>query len=273
MNDTPGAVHRANGLAWDQAAAIYEDGTRDSDFVQKGGNSLLPPERRLLGDLRPWCRRAIHLQCSGGWDAASLIEQGAHEVVGIDISPRMIAVARRRAQALGLNASFYVSDVLDTPHELNGSADLVYTGKGALPWIMDLEAWARVVARLLAPEGLLYVFEGHPLDWVWDSEAPEYRLDNTYGDYFDDGLNGMGFPNGFLASTGRPERARMRQWRLGEVMNALVAAGLTLERFEEHPDLFWNQFPHLPDDMRRRLPHTYSLLMRKQRQDSRGEHP
>jgi hypothetical protein len=60
----------------------------------------------------------------------------------------------------------------------------------------------------------------------------------------------------------------MRQWRLGEVMNALVGAGLTLERFEEHPDLFWNQFPHLPEDARRRLPHTYSLLMRKQGQRS-----
>jgi hypothetical protein len=141
-------------------------------FRPRGRQQPAPSERRLLGDLRPWCRRAIHLQCSGGWDAVSLVEQGAHEVVGIDISPRMIAMARRRAQALGLNASFYVSDVLDTPHELDGSADLVYTGKGALPWIMDMEAWARVVARLLAPGGLLYVFEGHPLDGVWDVDGP-----------------------------------------------------------------------------------------------------
>ena len=261
--DVTATVHEANGQAWDEAAAIYEDGTRDSDFVHEGGGSLLAPERRLLGDLRPWCRRAIHLQCSGGWDAAALIEQGAHEVVGVDISARMIALARRRAQTLGLNASFYVSDVLDTPHDLDGSTDLVYTGKGALPWIMDIVAWARVVARLLAPRGLLYVFEGHPLDWVWDVEAPEYRLDPVHGDYFDEGLNDAGFPNGFLASAGRPERAQMRQWRPGEVMNALVGAGLTLERFEEHPDLFWDQFPHLPEQARPLLPHTYSLLMRK----------
>ncbi len=49
---------------------------------------------------------------------------------------------------------------------------------------MDIGGWARVVARLLRPEGLLYVFDGHPLTWVWDSEAPEFRLDPQYGDNF-----------------------------------------------------------------------------------------
>jgi hypothetical protein len=55
-----------------------------------------------------------------------------------------------------------------------------------------------------------------------------------------------------------------RQWTLGDILNSLVRAGLRLERFEEHPDLFWNQFPHLAPELHSRLPHTFSLLMRKE---------
>ena len=35
---------------------------RDVAFLRDGGVSLHAPELCLLGDLRPWCRRAIHLQ-------------------------------------------------------------------------------------------------------------------------------------------------------------------------------------------------------------------
>jgi hypothetical protein len=45
-------------------------------------------------------------------------------------------------------------------------------------------------------------------------------------------------------------------------MNALVEAGLLLERFEEHPDQYWPQYPNLPEEIARRVPHTFSLLMR-----------
>jgi hypothetical protein len=64
-----------------------------------------------------------------------------------------------------------------------------------------------------------------------------------------------------------PEKEQLHvhehQWTLGDILNNLVAAGLRLVHFEEYPELFWNQFPNLPDDLRSRLPHTFSLLMQK----------
>jgi len=261
-------LHQETGAAWDQAATIYErNEAEDIEFLRSGGNSLLVPERRILGDLRPWCQRAIHLQCAGGTDTFSLLAQGAQELVGTDISPRMIGVARRKAEALDAPATFHVSDTLEVPSDLDGTADLVYTGRGALPWMMDIGAWAQVVERLLTPGGKLYVFEGHPLDWVWDMGASEYRLDLVRGDYFSEALSDQRWPNpmldGMIGDGDRP-RAREHQWTLGDVMNALGATGLRLEHFEEHPDLYWGQFPYLPDDLARRLPHTFSLLMRKE---------
>ena len=273
------ATHQETGDAWDQAAAMYE--RKEADDIaglRSGGSTLLAPEQRILGDLRPWCRKAIHLQCAGGTDTFSLLAQGAQEVVGTDISPRMIGVAQRKAEALGAPASFFVCDTIEMPHEFDGTADLVYTGRGALPWMMDIGAWAQVTERLLKPGGKLYVFEGHPLDWVWDMEAGEYRLDPVRGDYFSEQLTDQRWPKPMLASRnesdenksdenksgGAQPKAREHQWTLGAVLNALVATGLRLEHFEEHPDLFWDQFPCLPDDLARRLPHTFSLLMHKE---------
>lgn len=261
-------LHQETGDAWDQAATIYERSeAEDIEFLRSGGNSLMAPEQRILGDLRPWCQRAIHLQCAGGTDTFSLLAQGAHEVVGTDVSPRMIAVARRKAEALGAAAKFHVCDTLEVSHDLNNTADLVYTGRGALPWMMDIGAWGRVVAGLLPPGGKLYIFEGHPLDWVWDMEASEYRLDTVRGDYFSEKLSDQRWPNPLLdrldEGDGDRPRAREHQWTLGEVMNSLVVVGLRLEHFEEYPDLYWDQFPHLSEGLARRLPHTFSLLMRK----------
>jgi ubiquinone/menaquinone biosynthesis C-methylase UbiE len=261
--------HKETGVAWNVAAAIYERIEEDDiALLRSGNNSLLSPERRFLHGLNTWCERAIHLQCAGGTDTLSLWKMGAAEVVGVDISENMITVAQRKSAVLCAPAQWYCCDVLDTPHELDNTADLVYTGRGALPWIMDIQAWAGVVARLLKPSGRLYIFEGHPLDWVWDMEATTYQLSSQTGNYFSKVVvTDRGWP---LFSDAIQEHANKdlfhvheRQWTLGEIMNSLVATGMGLERFEEHPDLFWNQFPQLPAELLRRLPHTFSLLMRK----------
>jgi len=264
--------HQQNRAAWNEAAARYErEIEEDVAFLRAGGKNLMAPELSFLADLGSWCGRAIHLQCAGGKDTLSLWNQGAREVVDLDISERMIACARRKSEALGAPARWYCCDVLDAPHELDGAADLVYTGRGALCWILDIAAWARTVARLLKPAGRLYVFEGHPLDWVWDPNATNLRPDPEppFGNYFSDAVAvNQGWPETYIPAEAVPpkeEQARKheRQWTLGQIMNALVDADLLLERFEEHPDLFWDSFPLLPKDLTDRLPHTFSLLMRK----------
>jgi SAM-dependent methyltransferase len=263
-------LHQGNRAAWNEAAARYEgEIERDVAFLAAGGKAFHGPEWTYLHDLASWCQRAIHLQCAGGLDTLSLWKHGAAEVVGIDISERMIASAQQKAHALGAPAHWYCCDVLETPQELSHTADLVYTGKGALLWIMDLGRWAGVVARLLKPQGRFYLFEGHPLTWVWDMSATEYRLDPRYGDYFSTAIaEEQGWPAQYIPEAVLPpieEQARSyeRQWTLGQVLTALAKAGLRIERLEEHPDPYWNQFPLLAKDLVPRLPHTYSLLARK----------
>lgn len=261
--------HTATGKAWDLAAAIYEhDIERDIALLQSGGTSLLTLEIRALHDLGSWCSRAIHLQCAGGTDTLSLWKQGAGEVIGVDISPRMIAVARRKTEALNAPATWHCCDILDTPHVLDNTADLVYTGRGALPWMADIRSWADVIFRLLKPGGRLLVFEGHPLDWVWDTSATDFQIDPRCGGYFADASRSDRWPMTSSAIQAHPDRDALRvhehQWTLSEIVNSLIDAGLRLERLDEHPDLYWNQFPKIDAETAARLPHTFSLQMRRE---------
>lgn len=261
-------MHASNARAWDEAAAHYETETQtDIEFLRAGGKNFCAPELAYLGDLAQWCGRAIHLQCAGGRDTLSLWNLGAQTVVGVDINARMLACAAAKAQALGVPAQWYCSDVLNTSHDLDATADLVYTGRGALCWLMDLNAWAQVIARLLKPGGKLYVFDGHPLDWLWDGPSTHYRFEADTVSYFQrEPVSSLGWAVGYIPvekQAKQPEVKWERQWTLGDIVNALLAAGLRLLRLEEHPDRYWDIFPNMPPELQDRLPHTFSLWMNK----------
>jgi SAM-dependent methyltransferase len=235
-------------------------------LLRSGEHSLLHVEVEELRDLLPGAS-IVHLQCSHGLDALSLLTLGASDVSGVDLSSEMIQLATELTQQLGLTARWFCADVVDPPAELRASADLVYTGKGSLPWIMDLDAWATSVHSLLKPGGRLYLFEGHPLDNLWDRESENLQLRADGSGYFDsEPRENSGFPASALRRV-KPdtERPVMQEkfWRPDQIMAALADAGLQHEMYREHPELFWDQFPHWSNELRRRLPHSYSLRYRR----------
>ncbi len=263
-------LHSLNERAWDSVARskYAHDVDRDIAFLNGGGISLMSHERRLLGDLSCWCGRAIHLQCSHGLDTLSLWNLGAREVIGVDISASMLELAGRKSRALGAPAIWVHSNVLDVLTDLDETADLVYTGKGALPWVTDLGRWATVIERLLKPSGRLYIFEGHPLNWVWEPDAREFELRADGGDYFSrEPRANRDFPASRLEHAADAGSLRLcaveRQWTLGEVVTSLSEVGLRLDRLEEHPEQYWPLYRDIPEAVVDKLPHTFSLVMHK----------
>lgn len=261
--------HEENRVGWNEGAAAYEEDLEERiAFLRAGGTNFVNAERPYLHDLGAWCRRAVHLQCAGGTDTLSLLNLGAQEVVGIDISDRMIEVARQKSAALDADARWFRCDLVDTPRELDGSADLVYTGRGALCWLSDLDAWADVVYRLLKPGGKLYVFEGHPIMNIWRLEEPTWQLDPLYGDYFGKGpISEKGWPSTYIGDLGKPaeEHATKHEWphTLGDIVNAVLGSGLRLLKLEEHPDSYWDMMPKMNPPELEKLPQTFSLLAEK----------
>ncbi|MGZ6309553.1 MAG: class I SAM-dependent methyltransferase [Bdellovibrionota bacterium] len=230
--------------------------------------TLHPPELKYLTPLKQTLKRCVHLQCAGGSDTLSLINFGAEQVIGLDISEQMLQVAEAKSLALGMNATWVHSDILEVPAELNGIADLVYTGKGAINWMMDIERWASVVARILKPGGRLYLFEGHPFTYLFDMKASQLALDPIYRGYFsEEPYASQDWPDTYIGklkeSVSDQAVKYERPWPVSAVISALLKAGLMLEAFEEHPDKFWDEFENLPEDLRTRFPNTYSVLARK----------
>ncbi|MDQ7827178.1 MAG: class I SAM-dependent methyltransferase [Candidatus Eremiobacteraeota bacterium] len=261
--------HQSNRQAWNEGAARYREWIDDDIvFLRAGGIGLEPPELRYLVDLKSWCKRAIHLQCAGGKDTLSLWNHGAHEVIGVDISEVMIDCARQKSEALNAPARWIHSDILLTPHDLDGTADLVYTGKGAICWIMDIEAWADVVARLLVPGGMLYLFEGHPILDCMDLEASEFRLDSVYGNYFSqEAFESKGWSSEYIGELEKPASEQTPKyekiWPVGRAVTTLISTGLRIEALEEHPEPFWGGMSKMDLEYKKRLPNTYSVVARK----------
>jgi hypothetical protein len=176
----------------------------------------------------------------------------------------MIAQARRKAEAAGLRGQFYVADAVNPPSELAGSADLVYTGKGALPWVLDIDPWAGSVRRLLRERGQVFVFEGHPLNALWDRDAAELKLRESASYFASAPQEQHGFPASVVRRAVGESGPKLleRFWRPGEVIDALVRQGLTLVHYREYPTEFWDQFPGWPATLKARLPQSYSILAR-----------
>ena len=261
------AMHRANRAAWDEAAERYERWLPEAiELIRSGGSNLFPVERELIGDLRGRCRRAIHLQCAGGRDTLSLWNQGADEVVGLDFSPRMLELAARLSEAVGAPAQWILADVLDAPTELNGTADLVYTGRGALIWLQDLDAWAAVIARLLAPGGRLVLFEGHPVEWLFDADADGHWVATGY-DYFAGPEASRGWEPAYIDRLSIPDGEQSwkfaRTWTIGEVVTAIVHAGLRLAQLTEHPVDWWAGHGDVRPEERGRIPLSFSVVARR----------
>jgi SAM-dependent methyltransferase len=263
------ARHEANRRGWNEGAQGYR-ARRDETLasLRAGTSSLHPLEREnlaSLGPLRDWCRTAIHLQCASGEDTLSLWLEGAGRVVGVDIADAHIENARALSEALGAPATWVRSDILDVPREYDGTADLVYTGQGALCWIHDIRGWAAVVARLLRPGGVLHLLDDHPVAILFDPGAP--TLVPSGIPYFHYSEWSQGWPGTYIGTLGRPveEHARKyeRLWPLAAVVQALLDAGLRLERLGEHPDRYWKNFDTLPPEVREGLPLTFTLLARR----------
>lgn len=240
---------RGNRRAWEAASEKYVREHDELLALARTGSSLFEVERELLAPLLAARPAVVHLQSGWGLDDIALVRAGAASVVGVDYSTVAAGSAQRRAGELGVDCR-YVAGALPGAPLADRCADLVYTGKGALIWIADLDAWARDVARLLRPGGHFFVFDGHPAAalWSWDSDLARIRPDRSYfaRDYLNDS-----FPAG---------GAIERQWTLGSLVTAVVRAGLRIRHLSEHPEPFWRMGGVEAAAWDGRLPNTYALL-------------
>jgi SAM-dependent methyltransferase len=210
------------------------------EFAAGRGPDLDPVARAGPGDVRG--KSLLHLQCHFGMDTIRWARQGA-AVTGVDFSSRAIAAARALAARMGVDARFVESDVYALPGALEGRFDVVFTSHGVLGWLPDLDRWARVIAHFLAPGGLFYVVDAHPVLQIFDDRSSEPALRLLYP-YFHGPEPIREERQGCYSEPDAPVRMVEHVWlhTMSDIIGALVRAGLRIDSFQEYPFLAWSFF-------------------------------
>jgi SAM-dependent methyltransferase len=186
----------------------------------------------------------LHLQCHIGTDTLSLARLGAR-VTGLDFSGAALSVARDLARDCRAQIAYVEAEVYDAVHALQGACfDVVYTGVGALCWLPNVERWAKTVSQLLKPGGRLFMREGHPVLWALCNPRPDELLVLEYP-YFET-AGGTEFVEAktYVEHEGELSSPRSIAFNhgIGEILTAVLSAGLRLVAFEEHQSVPWDPF-------------------------------
>lgn len=239
----PRDAERRNQALWDEVAPVHMKAYREVAMLREGKEILDEAELRALGDLRG--KSMLHLQCHIGTDSLAWVRHGA-DVTGVDFSSESLRCAQQLANELGLTARFIHANIYDLPAVHDQTYDIVYTSKGVLCWLRDLPEWGRIIARFLKPGGVFYLMESHPfLNALEERESGTLSFEYPYfhqdaarewpagdGDYAD---------ADFIPTNGSLEWV----WSLGDILNALIGAGLRIEFVHEYAKLFFQLFPSM----------------------------
>jgi SAM-dependent methyltransferase len=204
--------------AWEENAAAWVEWAR-----APGHDSYWRFHRDLFLEVVPPPRgRTLDLGCGEGRLARDLAALG-HDVVGIDVSPTMIAAAREAAPEVEL----HVADAAALPFE-DGSFGLVLAFM-SLQDADDLSGAIREAARVLAPGGRFCFAVVHPFNSAGKFAAREPDAPFVVeGSYLDESRTDL-----TVERDGLTMRFVSRHVPLETYVEELAANGLLVERLRE----------------------------------------
>jgi len=228
---------RTSSPLYDDIADWYATSVRTESWTHRVLiENILP----LMGDIAG--RHVLDVACGEGVFARLLATQGA-DVVGVDLSPRLIALANGAEIPDSKRLTFHVDDA----QTLATLADEQFDGAicmMALMDIPDLEATCRSVRRVVKRGGCFIVAITHPCfeapHATWDADLSNSDAGRVIRSYLEEGLWRSDFSGGVRGKVGAWHRT------LGTYLNTMIAAGWTLERFVELVSGVEGQNPRIP---------------------------
>lgn len=220
----------AAGSSWDRVATWYDGwvGQYGSHYHQ---SIALPAAVRLL---EPRAGEEILDVGAGQGVLAPHVTSAGARYTGVDASPRLISLARRRH---GAGTRFFVGDATRL-QEVAGLREAVYDGGVYLLSIQDMDPLAAIFASLdwaLAPTGRVVLLMTHPAfrqprhsGWGFDeSRKLTFRRIDSY-------LSQMAVP---MKAVGRGPATRSYHRPISAYVNGLARFGFAVDALEELPDL------------------------------------
>ena len=190
-------------------------------------------------------RDVLDLGCGYGWHCAYAAERGARSVLGLDISEKMLEVARGHHAASVIE---YRRMAMEDADFADGSFDVVLSSL-AFHYVADFGALVRKIVRWLRPGG----------DFVFSCEHPVFTAEGPQDWYRDEQGNILHFPVDNYYIEGRRqavflgERVTKYHRTLTSYVGALLSGGFTLTGLAEPqpPQEMIGTVPGMADELRR----------------------
>lgn len=171
---------------------------------------------------------------SCGKKAIPLALLGA-KVTIFDISEDNRRYALEVARAANVAIEFEVCDVLEIDlSRYAGRFDVVFMEGGVLHYFHDIDRFMGIMHALLKPGGTMICSDFHPFNKVTDA----LRLGIPAMSYFSKEIvEGEMAHARFYDEATRAAfpKCHYRRYTVSEILNAIIGAGFTLRRFDEHP--------------------------------------
>lgn len=206
----------------------------------------IPALFSLLPDLNN--KKIIDLGCGFGEHCMQYVHDGAAKVVGIDISEKMLEVAKRENSNPGIT---YMNMPMEDISQISETFDVAISSL-ALHYIEDFDTLARDVYEILNEDGVFIFSQEHPINTCfssgerWTRDEKGHKLHANLANY---GLEGERESTWFVDGVKKYHRT------FSTIVNTLVKAGFTieeiiepvptqqlLEKYPEYSDLY-----HKPD--------------------------
>lgn len=189
-------------------------------------------------------KRVLDLGCGYGWHSSYAADQGAAEVLGLDISEKMIAEAKKRNPSPVITYRVRNLEEYDYPKEFY---DCVISNL-ALHYVAHLEKIYAKIYETLKPSGVFLLNIEHPVftaglnqDWIYKEDGtPKYwAIDNYY------------YP-GERTTRFLGHEVTKYHHTLTQILMGLRNCGFLLDVVEEAgPPKEWLHLPGMADEMRR----------------------
>jgi SAM-dependent methyltransferase len=275
--DPYSAAIAANRAAWDDSAPFHRGNAAwqqlVKDFRRPGFTTfdgVGNPVKRALLQIGVEGRDIAQACCNNGRETLSLKAMGARRAVGFDQSAGFLKQAEELADLSRLACEFVLADINSIPAAYRTSFDLVLITIGVFGWMPDLNRFMRSVADLLRPDGVLLVYEEHPVANMFEPTAPNPM--EAVHSYFK--------PQPFQSKRAivyygeeAPE-VHEHFWfvhPLSSVMTAMIDCGLMIERFQEFGDNISSVEFDALQKAEPILPLSYLLQARKRSAGPRGD--
>ncbi len=198
--------------------------------------------KKLLPDFKH--KRVLDLGCGYGWHCIYAAKNGASSVIGIDISHKMLEIARGKTSLPQIEYSCCAIEDVDFPAE---SFDIILSSL-VFHYVADYETLIEKTYKMLKVGGDLIFTVEHPVftaygtqDWYYNinGEIQHFPVDNYYYE-------------GKRTAIFLGEKVTKYHRTLTTYLNTLLLNGFTINQIvEPEPPKSMMDIPEMQDEMRR----------------------